>query len=149
VDYLVDTSVLVRALLSVDPNSGLARRALATLLRENHTLVVLPQIVAEFWAVATRLESENGLGYTPERAERWLTRYRKHFQLEYETEAVYLEWRKLISDHQVRGKQTHDARIAAAVRAHGLERVLTFNTKHFERYNEISVIHPQHVSQEA
>jgi predicted nucleic acid-binding protein len=142
VDYLVDTSVLVRALLPSDPKSGVARRALSSLLANGRTLVLLPQIVAELWTVATRPEAENGLGYSPERLCRLIDRYKEHFEFRYETEAVFKEWRELVSQLRVRGKQVHDARIAAAAIAHGIDGILTFNPRDFQRYEGIAIVDP-------
>ena len=142
---LVDTSVLVRALHAVDPASAVARQALGNLFRRQDSLYVLPQIVAEFWVVATRPQTENGLGYTLARAERWLTRFRGSFQLQYETARVYQQWRNLLAEHQVSGKQAHDARLAAAAQTHRFDAILTFNAKHFQRYPGLSVLHPADV----
>ena len=139
--YLIDSSVLVRTLHAFDPDSTTAREALRKLSDRRDTLCVIPQVVAEFWAVATRPRANNGLGFTPERVNRSLTRYREAFELHFETRAVYEGWRRLALDQHVRGKQTHDARLAAAVLAHGIDRILTFNTKHFGRYS-IEVVHP-------
>ena len=144
-NYLVDTSVLVRALHAVDPASAFARQALSDLFRRQDSLYVLPQIAAEFWVVATRPQTENGLGYTSARTERWLTRFRASFQLQYETAAVYQQWRKLLADHQVRGKQAHDARLAAAAQTHRFDAILTFNVRHFQRYPGLTVLHPADV----
>jgi predicted nucleic acid-binding protein len=45
--------------------------------------------------------------------------------------------------HNVSGVQVHDARLAAAMRVHGIERVLTFNERDFARYPDIQAVHPR------
>ena len=52
-------------------------------------------------------------------------------------------WRDLVVQYRVHGKPAHDARIVAAMRLHGVARILTFNGRDFARYAGIIVIHPQ------
>jgi predicted nucleic acid-binding protein len=55
--------------------------------------------------------------------------------------AVYVAWKRLVVQHQVRGVKVHDARLVAAMNAHGVQRILTFNTGDFSRF-PIEAIHP-------
>jgi predicted nucleic acid-binding protein len=57
--------------------------------------------------------------------------------------AVHEEWRKPLVTYSVSGVQVHDARLVAAMRVHGLKRILTFNDKDFARYTDIQAIHPR------
>jgi predicted nucleic acid-binding protein len=41
------------------------------------------------------------------------------------------------------GVQVHDARLAAAMRVPGIQRILTFNERDFARYPDIQAVHPQ------
>src|SRR5216110_2145053 len=50
--------------------------------------------------------------------------------------AVHEEWRKLLVTYGVSGVQVHDARLAAAMRVHGVKRILTFNDRDFARYRD-------------
>ncbi len=73
---LLDTNLLIRMTRS-RPQSGLARGAIQTLLRRGERLIVVPQNLYEFWAVATRAlgsppAGHNGLGMTPAQAGIWL-----------------------------------------------------------------------------
>jgi hypothetical protein len=45
----------------------------------------------------------------------------------------------------VSGKKAHDARLVAAMLAHGLSRLLTFNVSDFARYPGITVLEPAQV----
>jgi predicted nucleic acid-binding protein len=49
-------------------------------------------------------------------------------------------------DHRVSGAQVHDARLVAAMRVHGVKRILTFNTRDFTRFTGIEAIHPADLS---
>ena len=56
---------------------------------------------------------------------------------------IHAEWRSLVLAYAVSGVQVHDARLVAAMRVHGLERLLTFNVGDFNRYPGITAVHPQ------
>lgn len=49
-------------------------------------------------------------------------------------------------NHSVTGAKVHDARIVAAMKAHGIDHLLTFNTNDFKRYLEITAISPADIS---
>ena len=144
--YLVDTSVLVRAVHIRDPASLTARTALAALPRAGHRLCVLPQNLAEFWFACTRPVQSNGLAYSYSRTQRYVAKFEPYFELFYETSAVYMQWRRLLAEHQIVGRQLFDARLAAAALVHGFDRILTFDIAHFSRYSGITVVHPADVS---
>jgi predicted nucleic acid-binding protein len=59
--------------------------------------------------------------------------------------AVHEEWRKLLVTHSISGVQVHDARLVAAMRVHGVKRILSFNNKDFARYTDIEAMHPRDV----
>ena len=42
--------------------------------------------------------------------------------------AIYDHWKRLVATHGVIGNQVHEARLVAAMIAHGIGRILTFNT---------------------
>lgn len=59
------------------------------------------------------------------------------------SDELYAEWRSLVARFQVSGKQVHDARLVAAMRVHGIRRILTFNVADFARYSDlITAVHP-------
>jgi len=47
---------------------------------------------------------------------------------------------------RVVGKTTHDARLVAAMKVHGLNSIPTFDTGDFKRYPGIEVVHPADVA---
>jgi predicted nucleic acid-binding protein len=143
---LIDTNILLRLLQSHHPHGALAERAVGTLRTQNETLNVTPQNLMEFWAVATRPTSENGLGMTVENAAAELAAFQRLFTLLPETAMVFPEWERLVSTHQVSGKNTHDAHIAAARNVNGITRIPTLNVQDFARYPNISPVHPATVA---
>lgn len=70
---------------------------------------------------------------------------RATFVLLLETEAVYEQWLRMLSKEPAHGRTVHDLRLVAAAMAHQLDHVLTFDTRHFARFSEISAIHPSKI----
>lgn len=140
--YLVDTNVLLRAAQASHPSHAAAVGAVRSLLARGERLCVLPQNLIEFWAVATRPAESNGLGMGVDDAAAELDKLKAIFELLPDTAAIYREWEALVRAHQVRGKEAHDARIAAAMLAHGVTHILTFNGGDFKRFAGVTAVDP-------
>jgi predicted nucleic acid-binding protein len=65
------------------------------------------------------------------------------FALLPEPASVFQDWEQLVTTYRVSGKNTHDARLVAVMKAHGIGTILTFNVQDFARYREITVLHPE------
>ena len=143
--YLVDTNILLRLVQQNHSMHADALRALLLLRKQSAELCLVPQNLIEFWAVATRPLVNNGLGLTVDEATREMWRLKRLFNLRADAPAIFSAWEKLVAQYQVLGKQTHDARIVAAMQVHQLTHLLTFNTDDFKRYHGITVIDPRHV----
>jgi predicted nucleic acid-binding protein len=139
---LLDTSILVRLLQPQDPLSILAAQAIDQ-WKSQYAIHIVPQNLYELWVVATRPPNVNGLGLSPEAALRELTKFKGSFYFLPDTPAVYTEWETLVHKHNIAGKPAHDARLVAAIRAHGLTAFLTFDPNVFARFPGIQVIVPQ------
>src|SRR5688572_643485 len=105
---LLDTNLLTRLTRSNEPQSGMARGAVQTLLRRHERLILVPQNLYEFWAVATRPHGapplgQNGLGMTPVQAAHWLQFFRRRFVLLHDREELTKVWQTLVETHGVRG----------------------------------------------
>ncbi|MDZ7963282.1 MAG: PIN domain-containing protein [Aulosira sp. DedQUE10] len=140
--YLIDTNILLRSADLSHPMNIDAVNAINTLLSRSESLHIVPQNLIEFWNVYTRPLDRNGLGRTTIEAEAEIKRLKTIFHLSLDTAAVYLEWEKLVITYSVMGVNVHDARLVAAMLVHGLTDILTFNTKDFARYSEITAVHP-------
>jgi predicted nucleic acid-binding protein len=141
--YLLDTNILLRA---ADPKAvthSAAVQSVASLLSRGEQCYITPQILVEFWAVVTRPVAANGFGWTVAHARDEVERLLQQFPLLEETPAVFTEWLALVVSHRVTGKQAHDARLLATMRAHGVTHVLTFNVGDFPSGAGITVMHPQ------
>ena len=66
--YLPDTSIIVRLYDEKNPLSEIVDECLNKLWDNGEELVIVPQVLVEFWAVATRPTNVNGLGMTTDKA---------------------------------------------------------------------------------
>ena len=140
--YLLDTNVLLRSVQTSHAMHSDAVNATALLVRDE-VVSIVPQNLIEFWAVATRPESNNGLGLTVGETVQRLAFLKSAFSLLPETPEIIQEWEQLVVRHQVLGKQVYDARLVAAMNVHGLTHLLTFNVGDFKRFTGITAVTPQ------
>ncbi|MFO0847116.1 MAG: PIN domain-containing protein [Gemmataceae bacterium] len=140
---LSDSGILLRLFEASDPLHPVVKRAVDALGTPGEKLVTAPQNVAEFWNVCTRPASpRGGLGLSVADAEVRLRDVEQRFALLAEPPATYAVWRGMVVAHAVRGKQVHDARLAALMQTHGLTHILTLNGGDFARYPGVVVIDP-------
>lgn len=113
----------------------------------NVSLYLNGQVLREYLVVATRKDSENGLGMKPEEALSNITEFRKCIHFLDETSGVIQRLLEMVGQHQLKGKMIHDASIAATMIDNGLVQVLTINGKDFEKFKEVKVVQPENVPQ--
>jgi predicted nucleic acid-binding protein len=143
--WLIDTSVLIGTIHEGNPRQAIAISALESLVN-NKEVFIVPQNIFEFWAVATRPASANGLGLPIEKAAKESDRIVFQFILKQDNELVFDNWESLVRKFRVSGKETHDARLVAAMLAHDIRNILTFNVKDFKRYaGTVDAFDPQDV----
>lgn len=143
--YLVDTNVLLRSVQPLHPMHKDAVAATLTLKGRGEKLCIIPQNLIEFWAVATRPVSANGLELSVADAAKELKRLKRFFTFRRDAPAIYTKWEKLVVQHQVTGKPSHDARLVAAMLTHKLTHILIFNTVDFKRFSGITAVDPASV----
>ena len=143
--YLVDTNVLLRMLQPESTQRAAAIHAIAGLASKGDLPCITPQVLIEFWAVATRPAKANGFGWSVEEAAGQVQGILERFPLLEDSQDVYPNWLGLVSSLGIKGKQVHDARLVAVMKAHGVETLLTFDTDDFSRYRDLTAIHPDSV----
>jgi predicted nucleic acid-binding protein len=139
---LVDTNILLRMLQPHTAHAAIANRALDVLRARSEVLQIASQNLVEFWAVATRPAIVNGIGLTSEQAIQEVNALKRLFTLLPEV-PLQSEWERLVTTYRVSGKNTHDARLVAAMMVHGTRNILTFNVQDFIRYPGITVLDPR------
>ena len=138
---LVDTNILLRSVQPHHPHYVVVERAFAKLRSGSEPLVVSVQNLFEFWSVATRpAERENGLGLSPELAAREMAAIKDLFPMLPEGVPLLDQWEQLVTTHRVSGKNSHDARLVAAMQVHVIKQILTFNVSDFARYPDIRAL---------
>jgi predicted nucleic acid-binding protein len=146
---LVDSNILCRLARSDDPQHLVAKQAIELCLQRREELLLTPQAQREFWVVATRPRDRNGLGLNPNEAAQHLTDFEQFCSFLPDTPAVQEHWRHLVTQHQVSGKDAHDAGFVAAMQAHGIGQILTFNAEDFQRYGrQITILTPEQLARE-
>jgi predicted nucleic acid-binding protein len=143
--YLFDTNIWLRAVQRESPHHALAVNALAALLARGDAIYLTAQNLIEFWSVASRPSEANGLGWPVTTVRQEVDQLLAQFPLLEETPAIFAYWRQLVTDHQITSRRVHDARLVAAMLAHGVTHLLTFNGDDFRAYDEIAVVAPADV----
>jgi predicted nucleic acid-binding protein len=133
---LLDTNVLGRITDSADARCAVSRQAIHRLLARREQLVIVPQNLYEFWAVATRKPGappggQNGMGMTPEQASQWLKFFQRRFTLLPDRAELTRLWQTLVETRSIKGFRSHDARLVAAMQSFGITTLLTFNPGDF------------------
>ena len=141
---LVDSNVLLRGVDPGDPDHQVALDAVGRLLARGETVYVVLQNLCEAWRGMTGAKGQNGLGLSVATAAAEIDRFEPLFTLLPEdVPAIYAEWNRLLRQHQVVGLEVYDARLAATVIVHNIDRILTFDTG-FSRYG-VAVLDPASV----
>ena len=143
---LVDTNVLVRSVEVGHSHHQVSVAAIEELRKQHHRVRTVPQVYYEFWAVATRPLDKNGLGMSPTDAHAALFDFKRLIPVLRDERAILALWEQLVSSLGVRGKQSHDAHLAAAMQKHGISHLLTFNPADFKRFSFITTLSPSDVA---
>lgn len=139
---LLDTNILLRFAKATDPVFPVVDAALTALVGRGHVPCIVPQNVYEFWAAATRPVANNGLGLSIPECQQQVARLKRLFRLLPDFPTLFDEWEALVGTFNCSGKVAHDARLVAAMRTHGVTRLLTLNGIDFARYPGITVLDP-------
>ncbi|MCI0417605.1 MAG: type II toxin-antitoxin system VapC family toxin [Acidobacteria bacterium] len=143
--YTLDSNILIRSIEKNHSQQDEALDVINKLIGRGAEVFLLPQSLYEFWVVATRPRKDNGLEMSAAEAEAVLAKFESVFPLKHDAQATYQVWRQLVTQHAVLGKNAHDARIAAALKTHGITHLVTFNKNHFKRFAEITALLPSEV----
>jgi predicted nucleic acid-binding protein len=143
--YLLDTGILLRLVDDKDPQHSLIRLAVRELVRRGEDLVITTQNIAEFCNVVTRPVADNGLGLPTALAIDLLTRHIEPIcAVLHEQDTITSEFKRVLAQYTVTGKQVHDARLVAMMLTWRVENVLTLNERNFHRFapEGITVVSP-------
>jgi predicted nucleic acid-binding protein len=142
---LLDTNILTRGAQPGHAMYPAALNSVDLLSKRGELLLLCPQNLYEFWAVATRPAGENGLGLTVPLANCEIQNIQTIFAILPESNAVLQEWQRPVIRYEVKGRRTHDARLVATMIAHRISTILTFNYRDFAQFSEIQALDPANV----
>ncbi len=142
INYLLDTNLLLRLSDNTSPDRALTEQAILKLRVKGDLLCITTQNLIEFWAVVTRPTNVNGYGWTTQQAAAEIQYLRNKFIYLPDPPDVLQHWLALVAQHDIKGRRTHDARLAAVMQAHGITHLLTFNTDDFKPFTNLTLIHP-------
>jgi len=139
---VIDANVLLRLADTTAALHPVTLSALSALESQGHVLHTLPQSIYEFWVVASRPVRGNGLGLSAAECDGAVVAIETMFPVIPDPPALFVRWRALVVAHACHGKVAHDARYVAAMQAHGLTHLLTFNLADFTRFPGLSLLDP-------
>lgn len=137
---LVDTNVLARSLEQGHLHYQAALSSLSQLRRQNEDLILFPQNLIEFYALATR--ANNSLKFTPDQAVAEVAAIEQQFIILPEDPLFFAEWKRLISRYHPTNRRVYDFRLVALMLLNRIPTILTFNDKDFEQIQEIKTLNP-------
>ncbi len=127
---ILDTNIILRIADRTSPDHDISYSIVKRLISEGYEICIIPQVLIEFWVVATRPMESNGFGWNASYAITELEKLQNLFSMLHDNESIFTHWKKLIS-RGVHGKRAHDARIAAAALAHNADAIATLNAQDF------------------
>jgi predicted nucleic acid-binding protein len=138
---LIHTNILLRRTQPDHEHHAVAVESVARLLDAGEPVYFTLQNIAEFWSVATRPITSNGLGFEPAMAQAEVNKIERFLVVLPDSPLAYGEWKRLILQHGITGVRVHDARLVALMNVHRVGRILTFNTRDFVAFG-VEVVHP-------
>jgi predicted nucleic acid-binding protein len=141
--HLVDTNVLVYALFPAAPQHANSRALVEAAQDPNAGLCVLPQILAEFFSVVTnpkRVTPNKTAGEALQAIESFLAL--PGLAVLSIPPDVVTRWAALVHARPVTGAEVFDVQAVAAMMAHGIAGVYTYNLTDFHGYPGIQPKEP-------
>lgn len=132
---VVDTNLLIYATTLSSPYHA---RADAALIQASipSKLAIPRQVLREYLAVMTGRGSE-GTILPMKEAMTAVEAFQRLFDILDDGPAVWAQFRRLSLSVPFGGKQVHDANLVACMLAYGETRLVTFNAKHFRRFEPL------------
>lgn len=133
---VLDTNVLLAATDEARPEHKQATAALNAWPASGMVLYTSGQILREYLVVATRPIENNGLGLARPDAIANVRALRARLSLLAEDAKVGERLLDLLDGVECAGKQIHDANVVATMLVHGIDTVVTNNTRDFARFGQ-------------
>ena len=130
---ILDTNIILRITDRTGPDHNISYSIVKRLISEGYEICIIPQVLIEFWVVATRPVESNGFGWDASYTMMELEKLQNLFLMLPDNESIYTHWKNLVLQG-VNGKRAHDARIAASALAHNVDAIATLNVQDFKDF---------------
>ncbi len=138
---LLDTNILIHGNQEASPHFEKITSKLIELADKDEKLVICPQVLYEFYVVATRpVAARGGLGISNIDALSQINKFQSVYNFMDDPADLFSTWLHLIEQYGSAGVTGHDARLVAFMRSHQVDNLYTLNSKDFNRYNDIITI---------
>ncbi len=130
----IDANILIYTSLSRSPFHDRAKKAIAEADASGETLAISRQVLREFLSATTGARAGDPAAMSIAQARSDIKIFLQEFRVVEDGPAIWEAFEKLMTQFSFAGKQIHDAYLVATMLAHGIDHLLTHNTKDFERY---------------
>jgi predicted nucleic acid-binding protein len=139
--FFVDANVLVYAAMADDVRNEASKRLLHG--PDTGTLLISPQILAEFYSTVTSPKRVS-IPQTPQEAADFIDTLLSypHVKVLPVSREVSMRWLEAVRAAAVKGPYVFDFLILATMLTHGVSRLVTYNTKDFAQFSAIQVEEP-------
>ncbi len=105
---LLDTNVLLRYTVVSHPTHADAVFAVQKIRQRGDQPAIVPQVLYEYWVVATRPTAQNGLGLSPSYARLAIDEFLKSIALLRDERGIFANWLEDVTNCAIVGKVAHD-----------------------------------------
>lgn len=138
---LLDTNILTCTKQAAHPEYARVTQRLLTYVMQDEELVVCPQVLYEFYVVATRpATARGGLGLSSEEALREIQSFQQTYSFVDDPTELFYSWRDLIERYGTEGLPAYDTRLVAFMQAQRIRQIYTLNSSDFNRYSDIITV---------
>ncbi len=139
----LDTTFLVQAEISEHPGHGPAKSQLESFISTGETLVLAPQVMAEFLHIVTdprRFSKPLSMEDAAARADLWWHgKEVSHALPTSESVTLFLSW---VKEHRLGRKRLLDTHLAATYFCHGVRSIVSSNVRDFQTFGCFEVLVP-------
>ena len=105
---LIDANILLRVAQPTMASHAASLAALTQLANADYDLCLVPQSIYEYWVVATRPITVNGLGLTIAVVDQQIQDLLSRFTLLHDERGRLAHWYKFVATNSVHGRLAHD-----------------------------------------
>jgi predicted nucleic acid-binding protein len=138
---IIDANVLVYAMDADAPQHAVSRALLELARDPATTFYVTSQILCEFYSIVTNTRRVPK-PRSPDDALRVISDLLAFLHVLPIPARTVEGWLDLLRRHPVTGSDVFDLQIVATMLANGVQRIYTFNTDDFEKFQELAVVTP-------